>query len=92
MTETVENMSGYDVIFVGYPIWWDTAPMAVFTFMEAYDLSGKTVIPFCTSGGSDIKDSLASLRKLAPKADIKEGLTANSENTVVPWLKKLGWN
>ena len=55
----VANMADYDVVFIGYPIWWGTAPMAVFTFMEGYDFSGKTVIPFCTSGGSSIEGSMA---------------------------------
>lgn len=86
----VENMDDYDVIFVGYPIWWHTAPMAVGTFLESYNLSGKTVIPFCTSGGSDIEESMPTIKSLCPKAKIVQGLTANNIDDVEPWLKKIG--
>lgn len=59
---TVDNFQQYDVIFVGYPIWWDQAPRVINTFMESYDFSGKTVIPFCTSGGSNITNSVNQLK------------------------------
>ncbi len=51
---TVENMAQYDVIFLGFPIWWEREPSVVDTFLESYDFSGKTIVPFCTSGGSPI--------------------------------------
>ena len=54
----VPDIKNYDVIFIGYPIWWHDAPMAIYTFMEKYDFSGKIIIPFCTSGGSDIEESM----------------------------------
>lgn len=88
--QPLPDLTGYDVIFIGYPIWWHTAPMAVFTFMESYDLSGKTIIPFCTSGGSEIEESLPDIKKLTEKATLLEGLTANQSSDVAPWLTKIG--
>ena len=66
---SVDNMDGYDVVFVGYPIWWGQAPKIIYTFLESYDFSGKTIIPFCTSGGSGIDGSLSGLQALAPDAE-----------------------
>lgn len=86
----IDNMADYDVIFIGYPIWWHTAPMAVYTFMESYNLSGKTVIPFCTSDGSDLIESMPAIKQLAPNSKILDGITANDSNDVLPWLKKIG--
>ena len=65
----VDNMDGYDVVFIGYPIWWGQAPKIVSTFLESYDFSGKTIVPFCTSGGSGIDGSLSGLQSLAPDAE-----------------------
>lgn len=65
---TVENMDQYDTIFLGYPIWWGNAPRIISTFLESYDFSGKTVIPFCTSGSSSIEASETSLEELATDA------------------------
>ena len=61
------NLKDYDVIFLGYPIWWNLCPRPVNTFLEKYDFSGKTVIPFATSGGSSITNSVKQLKKLYPK-------------------------
>lgn len=93
LSTVVDNMDDYDTIFIGYPIWWHTAPMAVGTFLESYDLNGKTIVPFCTSGGSDIEESMPMINELCSKAVVKEGLTAspnNVEQTKV-WLQKLGY-
>ena len=57
ITGTVENWDSYDVVFLGYPIWWGRAPKIIYTFLESYDFSGKTVIPFCTSGSSGYNDN-----------------------------------
>ena len=57
IADKVSNMDEYSVVFVGYPIWWYAAPRIIQTFMESYDFSGKTIVPFCTSGGSDIEES-----------------------------------
>lgn len=66
---SVEDMAGYDVVFIGYPIWWGQAPKIVDTFLESYDFSGKTIVPFCTSGGSGIDGSLSGIQALTPDAD-----------------------
>ena len=69
----VENMEQYDVVFVGFPIWWYREPSIIDTFMESYDFSGKTVIPFATSGGSGIGSCGSNLQRLAPGAKVAEG-------------------
>ena len=73
IAENVENMEQYDTIFVGFPIWWYREPSIIDTFMEAYDFSGKTVIPFATSGSSGIGDSGNNMQSLATNANVKEG-------------------
>ena len=70
---SVERMDDYDVVFLGYPIWWGQAPKILYTFVEQYDLSGKTVVPFCTSGSSGIGSSAANLSRSAPDAVWLEG-------------------
>ena len=74
LTGQVENMKGYDVVFLGYPNWWGTMPMAVFTFLESYDFSGKTILPFCTHEGSGIGNSERDIKKLCPNAKVQTGL------------------
>ena len=69
----VDNMAQYDVVFVGFPIWWYREPSIIDTFMEAYDFSGKTVVPFATSGGSGIGPLGKNMQKLAPNAKVLEG-------------------
>ena len=69
----VGNMAQYDVVFVGFPIWWYREPSIINTFMEAYDFSGKTVVPFATSGSSGIGDSGRNMQALASKATVFEG-------------------
>ncbi|HOY66421.1 MAG TPA: flavodoxin [Candidatus Ozemobacteraceae bacterium] len=91
----VENIASYDVVFLGYPSWWGTMPMAVFTFLEAHDLSGKTLVPFTTHEGSGFGRSVADLRRLCPKSTILDGLAirgrdADTAETSVPaWLQGL---
>ena len=84
------DLKQYDVILLGYPIWWYIEPMAIKTFVEAQDLSGKTILPFATSGGSDIGSSVADLQKTLPKAQVKDGLLANSTGGIDGWLKDNG--
>jgi flavodoxin len=92
----VTNMRDYDVVFIGYPNWWGTLPMALFTFLETYDLSGKTVIPFCTHEGSRFGQSLQDLQKLCPRSPIFEGFTVRGSgaksagNDITAWLRKIG--
>ena len=69
-----DNMAGYDVVFLGYPNWWGTMPMAVFSFLEAYDFTGKTIIPFCTHEGSGRGRSQADIRKACPSARVLDGI------------------
>ncbi len=69
----VENMAQYDTIFVGFPIWWYTAPTIINTFLEQYDLAGKTVVPFATSGSSDMGNANGDLAPSCPGATLKEG-------------------
>ena len=87
----VENMAQYDVVFVGYPIWWYTAPMAVATFADSYDFSGKTVITFCTSGGSPISESTPDINKWFKGANVIEGIRAYPDDTAATekWLAGL---
>ena len=70
----VENWDSYDVVFVGYPNWWNDAPMLIYSFLETYEWEGKTLVPFCTSGGSAFGRSLNKLPDSASGATILEGL------------------
>lgn len=88
--QTVDSdMEQYRVIYLGYPIWHGTAPMPVFTFLEAYDLTGKTVVPFCTSGGSGIRESVSDIRDSCPGAVVLEGLRVSDPDSIEPWLNGL---
>ena len=91
INRTVDDMAQYDVVFVGFPVWWYREPSIIDTFMEAYDFSGKTVVPFATSGGSDIGDSAANLQALATGAKIATGkrFDANtSADNLANWAKQ----
>ena len=69
----LEDISAYEVVFVGFPVWWYREPSIVDTFLESYDFSGKTVVPFATSGGSPIGNSANNMKLVAPKSTIPEG-------------------
>ncbi len=94
LASTVDNMEDYDVILLGYPIWWHTAPMAIDTFIESYDLTGKTLLPFSTSAGSDIEESMSDVRRLGTGqgATVGTGLNANSlsRSRIQDWLSANG--
>jgi flavodoxin len=96
LTGRVENMGVYDVIFLGYPNWWGTPPMAVFTFLESYDFSGKTIVPFCTHEGSGMGHSEKDIVKSCPKATLLEGIAilgssaSSAEAKVSSWIDGLG--
>lgn len=94
LSSRVERMEDYDVILLGYPIWWHTAPMAIDTFLESYDLNGKVVLPFCTSGGSSIEESMPDIRSLGRRrgASVGNGLTANTldRGMIAEWLRGNG--
>lgn len=90
IAETIENMDNYDVIFLGYPIWWGEEPRIIDTFLESYDFSGKTVIPFCTSGGSGISTSEKNIGELVTIGKQLEGKrfsSSASEQEVDDWVK-----
>lgn len=73
ITDQVENMEQYDVIYVGFPIWWYVAPTIINTFLESYNLEGKIIVPFATSGGSGMGRTNADLKDSCKGADLKEG-------------------
>jgi flavodoxin len=90
------DLKSYDVVFIGYPNWWGTMPMALFTFLEAHDFSEKTIVPFCTHEGSGLGRSERDSRKLCPTATVVPGLAirggavVRADRDVANWLKKLG--
>jgi flavodoxin len=100
LTGTVNNFAAYDVVFVGHPKWCGTMPQALFTFLEAYDFNGKSVVQFCTYGAmysvGGWGNSEEDLKKLCPTATILEGLAIkgstvkSSKDDVVKWLQKIG--
>jgi len=93
ITGSVENMEQYDVIFLGYPIWWGQAPKIISTFLESYDFNGKTIVPFCTSGSSGIGSSATNLHSLAGAATWMDGQRFSgsaSQATVESWVNGLG--
>jgi len=88
IADKAEDMSKYDVIFVGFPIWWGREPSIIDTFMESYDFTGKTIIPFATSGSSDIGDSGNIMQSLIPQAKVLSGKRFSSgvsENELKKW-------
>lgn len=91
----MQEMKSYDVILLGYPIWWYTEPMAIRTFLEEYDLSGKTIVPFCTTLGAGIEESRRDIQSLSPNAIVLEGLTLRTgqqdmSGDIAKWLTKAG--
>lgn len=74
LSARLDNLDPYDVIYLGYPNWWGTMPMAVYTFLESADFSGKTILPFCTHEGSGLGSSVQDIQRLCPYAKVFEGL------------------
>lgn len=95
LSNHVKNMDSYNVIFLGYPIWYGTMPMALCTFLEEYDFSIKTIIPFCTHDGSGLGHSENDIAKLSPKATLLNGLAikgtliSDAKKDVTNWLNKI---
>ena len=91
-----DDLEDYDTIYVGYPNWWGTMPMVMFTFLEHYDLSGKRIIPFCTNEGSGMGGSERDLKKICKGAKVEKGLSihgaeaAQSRSKVEAWVRKMG--
>jgi len=96
LTSHVGNMNLYDTIILGYPNWWGTFPMAVFTFLEEYDFTGKTILPFCTHEGSGLGGSERDIRRLCPDAKLLPGLAIRggsvigASDSIKSWLSKNG--
>lgn len=86
------DVSKYDCIFIGYPIWWGLAPRVINTFIESYDQTGKVIVPFATSGSSSIAGSVAALNKTYPKIKWQTGRLLNDagEEEIRTWLNKMG--
>lgn len=98
LAKTVDNMDAYEVIYLGYPNWWGTFPMAVFTFLESYDFTGKTIIPFCTHEGSGLGGSERDIIELCPNAKVLTGLAIrggsvkNADNNIKSWLSLIKYS
>ena len=93
---SISNIEQYDVIYVGFPNWWGDMPMALYSFFDKYDFSDKTIIPFCTSGGSGFSDAINTMKELEPDANvIEDGLSvsasgaSSAESEVNEWLNGL---
>ena len=98
LSDHVENMDDYDTVLLGYPNWWASIPMPIASFLEEYDFSGKTIIPFCSHGGGRFGQSLTAIAKLAPDADMGEGLSvhysggSSLSDDIKKWLDVNGIN
>lgn len=96
LTTRIEDIASYDVVFIGYPIWVETAAPPVRSFLTAHDLSGKTVVPFCTSGTSSAEASYRLVRSLCPQSTVLEGIQIRrgsydtAYERVLEWLQKIG--
>lgn len=92
----IKNLDDYDVVFVGFPNWWYDMPMAIYSFFDEYDFSGKTVMPFCTHGGSRFSGAIKTIRELEKNATVLNGYSIardrvpNSKDGVLKWLEKIG--
>ena len=96
IAETVENFEQYDTVYFGFPNWWGDMPMILYTFLDEYDFSGKTIAPFVTSGGSGFSGSIGTIESMEPEATVTEGLSLGSSEAgepaaaVTEWLAAIG--
>ena len=96
LTNYLKSIDDYDTVILAYPNYWGTMPMAVYTFLDRYDFTGKTILPLCTNEGSGMGSSVQQIKKLAPGADVKKGLPVNGSNaanagkSVKRWLADNG--
>ena len=97
LSTKIDNIDEYDTIFLGYPNWWGDMPMPIYTFLDEYDLSGKTIAPFITHGGSGLSGTPENIKEEEPNATVTEGLAVNgsnsrnSQSTVNNWLTEIGF-
>lgn len=91
IAEQLSNIEDYDTVFIGFPIWWYVAPTIINTFVESYDFSGKTIVPFATSGGSSMGKTVEVLKPLCPGANWEKGKMLNrvSDRELEDWVKGL---
>ena len=95
MAGAIENLGDYGTVFIGYPNWWGDMPMILYSFFDAYDFSGKTIIPFNTHGGSGFSDTLSTIRSLEPEAQVLDGLSISrnhiqdAEQEIIDWVNGL---
>lgn len=90
LKDTVEHMDEYDIVFVGYPVWWHATPAPISTFLESYDLTGKLIIPFCTSGGSDIEETMPTFLNSCEGLAVYGGRRISGTDQVDGWISDLG--
>ncbi len=90
LTDTVKNMEEYDIVFVGYPVWWHATPAPINTFLESYDLTGKLIIPFCTSGGSDIDETMPTFLNSCDGLAVYGERRIRDTSQIDGWLSELG--
>ena len=96
LTEMPENLDAYDEIYLGYPNYWGTMPMAVYTFLENFSFSGKTIHPFCTHEGSGLSNTVKDIQKAAQGASVTRGLAIHgssvdgSESDIEKWIREIG--
>jgi flavodoxin len=94
---SIDGIADYDVVYIGYPNWWSDMPMILYSFFDAYDLSGKMIAPFCTSGGSGLSGTIAAIKSIEPSATVLDGLhvrdsgAKNPGNAVTNWLSSLNF-
>lgn len=92
---TIENFDSYTTIYLGYPNWWGDMPMIIYSFLDDYDLSGKTIVPFCTSGGSGFSSSIDTIKSMEPDATVWKGLAISDDDAkdaaseIQTWLADL---
>lgn len=92
ISSNISDISQYDFVFIGFPVWWYREPSIIDTFMEAYDFSGKTIIPFCTSGGSPLGEAVRNIQSLAKGANVLNGRKFSSEvseNELKKWIDEV---
>jgi len=96
LSSHIEDLDRYNTVFLGFPNWWGDMPMAVYSFLDEYDLSGKTIVPFVTSGGSGFSNTISAIESAEPNATVLEGLSLRdnrspqAEDDVADWLARLG--
>lgn len=96
LTTHIENLKEYDVVFIGFPNWWYDMPMPLYSFFDEYDFSGKTIVPFCTHGGSRFSGAIKTIRELEKNATVLDGYAIardrvpDSKDSILKWLERIG--